>query len=239
MTIRCKNTPAWLSCLDCTNIISITRRTCKDDAQLSIDNPSAIDPGRPRRQVDTGGVTNSGFAQLAISCCISRDSCRTFSHWITAKVYLQTNCFEIVYHAYGPTRAVACSGAARWQAASFQLGSIMSVVGLLAILLTALRSFGAAELLGQVCKTVQSCMHVVRSVPCTAPLCSSYRWQRHHSYAGQPMAVHLLLYSMYRTAFKLSITALVEQVLYARMCAGTGLPPFGVRSIGCSRVQEA
>ena len=72
----------------------------------------------------------------------------------------------------------------------------MSVAGLLAILLTALKSFGAAELLGQVCQTVQPRMHVVCSVPCTAPLCSSYRWQRQHSYAGQPMAIYLLLYSM-------------------------------------------
>ncbi len=43
-----------------------------------------------------------------------------------------------------------CAGAARWQAAAFQLGGIMTVVGLLVMLVTAYKTFGAAELLGQV-----------------------------------------------------------------------------------------
>ena len=42
------------------------------------------------------------------------------------------------------------AGAARWQAAAFQLGGIMTVVGLLVMLMTAYKTFGAAELLGQV-----------------------------------------------------------------------------------------
>ncbi len=41
-------------------------------------------------------------------------------------------------------------GAARWQAGAFQLGIVMSAAGVLVMLLTALKSFGAAELLGQV-----------------------------------------------------------------------------------------
>jgi hypothetical protein len=41
-------------------------------------------------------------------------------------------------------------GAARWQAGAFQLGVVMSAAGGLVMLLTALKSFGAAELLGQV-----------------------------------------------------------------------------------------
>ncbi|DBB15254.1 hypothetical protein WJX82_011728 [Trebouxia sp. C0006] len=40
--------------------------------------------------------------------------------------------------------------AARWQAGAFQLGVVMSAAGVLVMLLTALKSFGAAELLGQV-----------------------------------------------------------------------------------------
>ncbi|DBA91905.1 hypothetical protein WJX79_009655 [Trebouxia sp. C0005] len=39
---------------------------------------------------------------------------------------------------------------ARWQAAAFQLGAIMTVVGLLVMLITAYKTFGAAELLGQI-----------------------------------------------------------------------------------------
>ncbi len=45
---------------------------------------------------------------------------------------------------------VPCAGASRWQAAAFQLGGIMTVVGLLVMLVTAYKTFGATELLGQV-----------------------------------------------------------------------------------------
>ena len=51
-----------------------------------------------------------------------------------------------------------CTGAARWQAVAFNLGTVMTVAGLLVMLLTALRSFGAAELLGQVAlRTSDAC----------------------------------------------------------------------------------
>ena len=42
------------------------------------------------------------------------------------------------------------AGASKWQAAAFQLGLVLSAVGLIVMLLTYLKSFGAAELLGQV-----------------------------------------------------------------------------------------
>ena len=42
------------------------------------------------------------------------------------------------------------AGATRWQASIFQLGIVLAATGVLVILLTALKSFGAAELLGQV-----------------------------------------------------------------------------------------
>ena len=41
-------------------------------------------------------------------------------------------------------------GASKWQAFAFQLGITLIAAGMLVMLLTALRSFGAAELLGQV-----------------------------------------------------------------------------------------
>ncbi|DBA74202.1 hypothetical protein WJX77_004759 [Trebouxia sp. C0004] len=40
--------------------------------------------------------------------------------------------------------------AARWQAAAFKLGGTMTMVGLLVMLMTAHKTFGAAEMLGQV-----------------------------------------------------------------------------------------
>ena len=42
------------------------------------------------------------------------------------------------------------TGAARWQAGTFQLGIVMSAAGVLVMMLTALKSLGVAELLGQV-----------------------------------------------------------------------------------------
>lgn len=48
-------------------------------------------------------------------------------------------------------RFLCChAGASKWQAFTFQLGVTLIAAGLLAMLFTALRSFGAAELLGQV-----------------------------------------------------------------------------------------
>jgi len=41
------------------------------------------------------------------------------------------------------------AGVARWQAIAFLLGISLAAAGLLVMLMTALRSFGAAELLGQ------------------------------------------------------------------------------------------
>ena len=60
------------------------------------------------------------------------------------------------------------TGAARWQATAFQLGIVMSAAGLLVMLLTALKSFGAAELLGQV---VHSAPATWSSTKCTGGTC--------------------------------------------------------------------
>ena len=65
---------------------------------------------------------------------------------------------------------VPCAGAARWQAAAFQLGGVMTVFGLLVMLMTAYKTFGAAGLLGQVHSTSQqraclgSCCSVVQAI---------------------------------------------------------------------------
>ena len=50
-------------------------------------------------------------------------------------------------------------GASRWQASTFQLGVVLTAAGLLVMLLTALKSFGAAELLGQVSSVPNDSSH--------------------------------------------------------------------------------
>lgn len=49
------------------------------------------------------------------------------------------------------------AGASRWQASIFHLGIVLTAAGLLVMILTALKSFGAAELLGQVGRSQQCC----------------------------------------------------------------------------------
>ena len=97
MTAKCKYTSAWLSCLSCRNSIVVNSRTCEDDIQVRIGNVSAVVSDRPQRQIETGGICpKSDFAQLTIFCSTSCESCRTSLHLITAKVRLQTDCFENV-----------------------------------------------------------------------------------------------------------------------------------------------
>ena len=68
----------------------------------------------------------------------------------------------------GDQHHVHCSGTARWQATAFQLGIVLSAAGLLVMLLTVLKSFGAAELLGQVLKIELAVLYRAVSAPAAA-----------------------------------------------------------------------